>query len=378
MTIKEPTGPLSYENWRAKLRGEPWLGTSEFPLHTDAHVTGEITERLGPYHVLNTIRIMDRDPEIPALVFRIEHRLAAESIRIPMDKTNFDQYHGGTLVDELTALVSLCVGIRLKAGGENRTFSPNQDPLGRPYTYTTHQSPILLKARGFPPMLPSMLGTHSLANAELLGSLPDLSAKDATALVRSARVYQDAIWIGESEPELAWLMLVTAIESAAQHWREGSEAPVERLKASKPELYRVLELAGGVSHAEEVAKMVVSIMGATKKFLDFLLRFKPLPPAERPKFATVSWEEADLRKSLTKIYDWRSKALHAGSSFPAPMCWPPTKIEGGYNEGPLGTAGGTGNAVWRSEDTPMMLHTFEYIVRGSLTNWWKSMIPLAQ
>jgi hypothetical protein len=40
---------------------------------------------------------------------------------------------------------------------------------------------------------------------------------DATALVRSARFYSDALWIAEAEPDLAWLFLVSALE-ATNSW----------------------------------------------------------------------------------------------------------------------------------------------------------------
>jgi hypothetical protein len=31
--------------------------------------------------------------------------------------------------------------------------------------------------------------------------------------------------------------------------------------------------------------------------------------------------------------------------------------------------------VWLAKDTPIQLHTFEYIVRNSIINWWKSLKP---
>jgi hypothetical protein len=43
-------------------------------------------------------------------------------------------------------------------------------------------------------------------------------------------------------------------------------------------------------------------------------------------------------------------------------------------EKPLGLATGTRGAVWVAEDTPMLLHTFEYIARKALLKWWESML----
>lgn len=35
-------------------------------------------------------------------------------------------------------------------------------------------------------------------------------------------------------------------------------------------------------------------------------------------------------------------------------------------------------AVWNKDDMPMLLHTFEYITRHVLLNWWRSLIETAQ
>lgn len=42
-------------------------------------------------------------------------------------------------------------------------------------------------------------------SVEEMLSFPTLEAKQAIALVRSARLYQDALWLVESEPNLSWL-----------------------------------------------------------------------------------------------------------------------------------------------------------------------------
>jgi len=45
----------------------------------------------------------------------------------------------------------------------------------------------------------------------------------------------------------------------------------------------------------------------------------------------------------------------------------------GYPEKSLGLATQSQGAIWNAEDTPMLLHLFEYIVRKSLLAWWKKM-----
>jgi len=102
----------------------------------------------------------------------------------------------------------------------------------------------------------------------------------------------------------------------------------------------------------------------------------PEPPAQRPPEHTRhSWTEQDLKSSFRLIYGHRSNALHGGIPFPAPMCNPPAGGNGVYAEKPAGLAHGKMNTVWLAEDIPMLLQTFEYIVRNALLKWWKTMIP---
>jgi len=42
-------GPLGQVNWRAIGAGVPAAGAWEFAFYSDAHVTGEVLERLGPF-----------------------------------------------------------------------------------------------------------------------------------------------------------------------------------------------------------------------------------------------------------------------------------------------------------------------------------------
>ena len=251
-----------------------------------------------------------------------------------MIKTDTDRYHGGWLNDEIAALLSLCLGIRVKSGGSTRRFEPEGDPRGRPEHYSMHLNPVLLrKSFRSHPVLPSALGSHCLNDAIHLQKFTEISPDDAMALIRAARLYQDAMWIAESEPSLAWLLLVSSVETAADYWRKEKETPIERMRASKPELEALLIQNCSENVVSQVAELMANFMGATRKFIDFLLTFLPSPPKNRPaQFIQVSWEETNLQKALTKIYSWRSIALHGGTPFPLPMCEPPYFHEGRYAE----------------------------------------------
>ncbi len=376
-------GHISYENWKAALLGKSQQCGHEIPLFTDSRIIGSIQDGYGPYQFFNTIPLY---PEYqvaqPAIVLRyydyIEYGGSEIVEMLQKNKTDDERYHGGGLADELAALISLSMGIRIKPGGASRNFQPHDDPRGTPVALEKHLDPALPQGTNGR-LLPYAFGPHNInEKLVILQSFPKLSPHNAVALVRTARIYQDALWIIESTPELSWIMLVSAVESAANQWRSEKESPVERLRTSRPELGELLIQRGGESLLSEVAVLVADYMGATRKFIDFVLEFKPDPPQHRPPtWLQFSWSEENLQSSMRKVYQYRSNALHGGIPFPAPMCEPPmlhseTKT---YGEVPYGEGVGAMGGVWTKNDLPLLIHTFEYIARNALIAWWKSMTP---
>src|SRR4051812_3786080 len=117
-------GALALENWQAAAMGAPARDAFEYPLFSDANLEGEITAGFGPYMLLNGLTAnFNRDLRSPAAFLRVENHLD-----YPLREFNstYDvRYHGGYIQDELAALLSLTLGIRLKAGGATRHFQTN-------------------------------------------------------------------------------------------------------------------------------------------------------------------------------------------------------------------------------------------------------------
>ena len=339
------SGPPIYHNWQLALKGENADRAFEVPLFTDAHITSQkIIEEYGPYQFINTVPMRNGLHLLqPSIVLRVEEYISYESPR--MDKTQEEHYHGGNLEDEVAALVSLCLGIRIKAGGISRRFSKDGDPRGLPISARFEEDPILPPVK-HAPVLHGAIATHSLDNLAPISKLHQLLSEEAIALLRAARLFQDGIWISESDPLLSWIMLVSAVEAAAnQYW---------------------------MSHDKSVKRK-----GATQKFTDFILTFLPNPPSVRPEeWAQLNWQLESMQERIKKIYRYRSRALHEGIPFPAPMGWPPgyqsfeTKA---WEEISGGSSISTGVHIWVKEDLPMNLHTFEYIVRNAILKWWEDM-----
>ena len=376
----EEQGPACYENWRSGQSGRRWSWVFEVSLFTDADVRGEIQEGLQPFQFLNTgCPDTEYGKLRPAFVLRyFDHREddAFEVVsRLSSGVTDDQRYHGGDHFDELAALVSLSMGIRATVGGITRKYYPQGDPYGHP-DYSQMKDDPALPQGSSQPNLTRAFGPHNISAAlELLQTFFSLQPASAVAVVRCARIYQEAIWLAESSPELCWIMLVSAIEAAAGFWRAETEDSTDRLRSSRPDLERVLIQAGGQDHLTRVAELMAPYMGATRKFIDFVMEFLPDPPQPRPPdHLALNWGIDNIKDVLGKVYGYRSQALHGGIPFPDPMCEPPMpNAEGGSAEIPYGHGASSLGGVWQEKDLPILLDSFEYMSRNALINWWRSL-----
>ncbi len=223
--MSELQGTFSYDNWKAQIANEPILARYEFELYSDAWFVGEITSELGPYQFFNLVSPMHTGYVRRSAVLRYSQYIRIET---KIDKTDPSRYHGGQASDEIAALASLLMGSRIYAGGASRSFRPGGEPEGRPERLEFKAAPTLLVGpRGS--ILPNALGQHSLMNLEKMVLYPKLTSSDAILLTRAARLYQEALWLIESEPHLSWLMIVSAVETIADRYAQ-QNTPLERLK----------------------------------------------------------------------------------------------------------------------------------------------------
>lgn len=367
----------SQRNWLMKKSGGRQSSSSiiyEYPLYSDAHITGEFRSTEGPYTFLNTVPIPTFDGAITApIVLRSEVYLHTS---IPdMSRTDESLYHGGELVDEIVALASLSLGIRLLSGGISREFGLNEDPYGRPCEWAREPKPAFRFGRN-QPVLPSVGTSHSLKDLQRLESVPQIEAARYVSLVRACKSYQEGLWISESDPNLAWLLFVSALETAANDAFDTKSTSTERLSIAKPELAKRLEELGGREHLKMVADEIAHTLQSTKKFIDFAMKFAPRVPKDRPKgkWLRLNWSKSNLKSVLRKVYHYRSRALHTGVPFPAPMLRPPfaMQAEGPGSEIPfVGLGSYSSGGTWIPADVPINLHAFHYITRHVLLNWWE-------
>lgn len=370
--MKKKPSPLLYDNWLAHQENVNLDALREYPVFSDGNISGGIIDQYGPYEVINTLHDQHMISR-PSLILRIGHFLKWNYSETETDTSN---YHGGYLQDELTALISLCLGIRAKAGSYSRDFGRFPNTPGIPVSWSLDVDPVL---PNLPEILrlPSAVEPTSLDKANIISTFLTIPSEAAMALIRAARLYQEALWIIEITPELSWIMLTSAIEVVAGYWRAKDKDYVDRLKNST--LQGVVDLLRAEGNSEEcinkAAKLMAPYVGNTKRFVDFIIEFLPPPPEVRPEGVfKLQWTEEAFRPALKMIYGFRSQALHAGLPFPAPLLKPgfprQDKI---YPEKPFGGVIGMKGSTWSSGDLPMFIHIFEHIVRGSILNWWSSL-----
>jgi hypothetical protein len=325
-----------------------------------------------PYDFINLVPVIPGQDVKPALVIRLGYHWH-QALPTPSErKSDTSRYHKGWLDDELAALASLILGVRLQCGATTREFRPDGDPKGNP-TYVNRKRVYGLPAKDQlrlpPPEEPPLLdGLSSLSH------LAELSPQQSVALVKAARLYQQALWHAEIDSADAWLLLVSAVETAATCWKGQRRSVMEEFEDGSPTLFNFLRPLGDDSMLEGVAKILHGKTKVQMKFVDFLIRFLPSPPPQRPPDVfQIPWIPEQLRVAFSKIYDHRSRALHDGIGFPFPMTERPMRIgheKGTFSERPAGLMTSTLGATWDREDSPMFLHVFAYIVQRSLLAWW--------
>lgn len=374
-------GTDAWRNWKAYNDGRPEIENVDEELHSDRRIVGGPTS-LGPYTLSIIIRAERSDLSLrvgPAVRLHLgvhEHLIPDVVVDGELVKANSDAYHGGTASDEVAALISLDLGVRLRVAGiAQMSLIHEGNETGTPISL---EVPTLAhpgrRGREFVPA--ARTRTADLSNLHRVDSFPRIDEKAQVELVRAARAYATGLWWANEDPNLAWLQLVTAVEIGANFRQDSTAEPTTLVEQLWPELWSALEPADEPIRVD-VAKLLAPQIRAARKFVDFLVSLAPEPPEVRPPFGELAWDS--LKEHARLIYGHRSRALHAGKPFPLPMLEEPrTEENGATQEVPYGLNSGGLGGVWDAKEAPMLLSTFEYLARGSLLAWWDELISPPQ
>ena len=205
--------------------------------------------------------------------------------------------------------------------------------------------------------------------AFLLG-LPKLT--QAESIVASARLYASAFELIRDRPEMAYQLLISAVETIANEvLRNFQPDDVEKVEYQRP----VFDLAMSLELGEETARKLAleackNAPWARRKFRKFLMENVGGSVWEEeddlfkwPRLELLPRQE-DFQKTLNTVYDARSKATHWGHQFP---------ISASYSGGPrmpwrvssamlasatLGTGSTFPPIVWFERIVNMAIRTF--------------------
>jgi hypothetical protein len=372
------------------MAGAPELLAEELPLFSDARFLGHMVEGLGPYKVLNALGYPHEPGTLaPCLVLRQEAHLENEIDLVTQafrtGKGDVVSYVGGPAQDEFAALFALAHTSRVAPGEVTRWFRQNDtDPRGTPVQLSGALPTLISRGRRTP--LPTLARTIALS-PDLLGTYPRLDWPTARELARAARSYRLAVWEAEADPNLAWLLLVSAVEAAANEWARLNNltvsSPAALLEAMRPDFAeRLREVSGPYAEAvlTEVGTSLNDVLRAQWKFKTFLLTYGLHPPQPRPKAWPLEWNEQGLKKRIDQVYTYRSKALHASIPFPPPMSEAPFPSEDdngkqAWSERPSGSTYHMGG-LWTEAELPMNLHAFHHLASVALCQWWKEVAGL--
>lgn len=228
-------------------------------------------------------------------------------------------------------------------------------------------------------VVPSAKKYVEISQLKLLNNIHKLSEENFNSLIKSARNFQNILWICESSPSLSWLLMISALEVAAGSWDSNKGDKLERFRASKPKLYDRLLSHNVDGLVEDIAKEFAGTFGAAKKFCDFCINFLPDAPSIRPESGAIEWTEENLLRIFKIVYKLRSLALHAGKPFPQPMCAPPDNFFGLAEQAvylstskfiPLKSTMG---ASWSHKEAPINLNVFFHMTHSILNKWWESL-----
>ncbi|WAT06503.1 hypothetical protein O1V64_11185 [Rouxiella badensis] len=287
-------------------------------------------------------------------------------------ESHSDDFHGGWFNDEIAALSSLKLGVRFHAGDFIRTFNHNNAEFGDIIAEGSPPPNISFKRNA--PIVPNAIKDIDCSSLQEINNIGKMSEGNYSSLIKAARTYQNALWICETNPNLAWLLLVSSLETAAQQWHKSKTTEIETLEESKPELFNLLNTEDYKSLIPNIAESISPYLGATRKFRNFCLNFLPSEPENRPgeEIFRICWKKQSLREIFNTVYNHRSKALHGGLPFPDPMCKAPN-MGGHFSEicvtSLLTTLGGT----WSSKDAPVTLNTFNHMTHSILNQWWSTL-----
>ena len=222
------------------LEKKKHLCTIFFRLITD-HELGVVDSSFGPYR-LNKGSNSDSGFFELSLAIDVYIQLSDAVYGNVLDEKT---WHGRKGSEELAALFSLFFGNRIISCGFTSFESGGAAlPITASHLWGEKDwgacSRFLTKPSG---ILPNVMSSRG-QNEGILGNYYKMNGIASIALTKAARCYQDALWWADLQPELSWLLLINAVEAAANYWyKDKHDTNEDLLKCGKPGLYERFKIS---------------------------------------------------------------------------------------------------------------------------------------
>lgn len=212
-------------------------------------------------------------------------------------------YHGGSVADEFVSLFALAKRRRFRVGP---TVRVNENP--RRFDFERRVHPALFADAG------------SLTDAaRIIARSASLRPEAKLRFMLAARYYRQALSQVETQSDMAFISLVSAIEAVSGSWTGPGGEPGSLTDSLEALLSKVedSELRADLKHE------FWEFGAVRRKFVGFVLEHVEASFWTDSGRPTEEWkriEPTDLEKHVRRIYDARSALLHNGTPIP-PMAF---------------------------------------------------------
>jgi hypothetical protein len=312
MTVAQPADDGRLRVLRnVELLREPGVErrAHEFEVWADAHIVGD--HHAPPYH----LGIWEFSPRVGGgepqrFYLRIESAAFPKSIGI--GDVTMDSNPAGAIAEEFAMLAALFLRRRLRLGAQVRE---GDRPMWLDYSaFRGAMDPALLEE-----------GANLDVLADGFRLVSGLNPEVQPRFILAARMYHQALPNIETAPDLAYLHLVSSIESLSRH-HEIAPVPLEELDEHLSQLVSRVGDEGLRAELEAVVRKRERFI--KRRFVDFVIAHTEeefWAESTAPDYGRV--KPPDLAGHLKGIYDQRSLTLHTGAPFPGYLLNAPIRTE---------------------------------------------------
>jgi hypothetical protein len=161
--------------------------------------------------------------------------------------------------------------------------------------------------------------------SKLLDRVAKLENDLASRLIAAARLYQKALSLLLENVDIAYQLLISAVETVSNAVHRSYRPPVNEIMQGRENLVEHLRKRLSEQEVEEIMKMIGDqIPWSTKKFVKFIEKYLTENAWEQPdplypglEFKHLIPKREFLAEATKKIYDSRSDFSHHGQPYPA-------------------------------------------------------------